>query len=429
MRRATVREDTRIGGSEPIYNRPSNASSGVPVDRRGAPMGYTSEEIEGMRNTRLFIGQTPRGYHGSVGHLAVPSELYHLRHGGKKAHSIVDEPTIKGGKLKKKPKKGSKIRGGDVTDIFDPLETKVLYYSKLEPNGYNPILAQQEDKHQHWQVGGNDYNQPYLEWINKHPWMVPFGEVAEEYVERYRSQIEGRKEDIRKQIEAVKEEERQRQKRLQDLQARLVAARGYSQTKSDDLWKQFNVAADKAKAFLNSLPPLKQQLVETQTTLGYKGSIDPSTKQYLDLFQKSQDIWNTWQKFEPPAEISRQIASSQSHGKDNAKKYNDLMKSLTSPIIIYLNEADQREWLRGYDEIQWQFNRWTHEVWRKSLDPDRWGEPNTPYNLGRIWASMYNRSWQPQVDWRSTGEQILDQFKENFNVFKDIGTTIAEIAA
>jgi hypothetical protein len=384
MRRATVREDTRIGGSEPIYNRPSNASSGVPVDRRGTPMGYASEEIEGMRNTGLFIGQTPRGYHGSVGHLAVPSELYYLRHGGKKAH----EPTIKGGKLKKNPKKGSKIRGGDITDI-DPIEMKVLYYSKLEPNGYNPKLGQQ-----HWQVGGNDYNQPYLQWIKKHPWMTPFGEVAEEYGQRLSQAIENREDQ------------------LQKLKGRLTSATG----KDADLWKQFNVAADKAKAFANSTPSI-QAVVETQTLPGYKGVIDPATKQYLDLYSQAEAIWDAWHSSDDPVAIKRQ-ADNLELSINNLKRHKG----------FYLDDADQREFLRGYDEIQQSFNRWTHEVWRKSLDPDQW-EADSPYNLGKIWASMYNRSWQPQIDYRSTGEMVWDQFKDNFNLFKDIGTTIAEVAA
>ena len=390
MRRATVREDTKIGDSKPIYNRPSNASSGVPADRLGTPMGYASEEIEGMRNTNLFIGQTPRGYHGSVGHLAVPSELYYLRHGGRKAHSIVDEPTIKGGKLKKKSKKASKIRGGAIISRNAIINTRPLYYSNFQPNGYNPELGGE-----HWKIGGNDYNQPYIQWIKKHPWMVPFGEVAQEYAKR----LGEAKETLEDQI--------------QDLRVSLTSA----PQKDSDLWNQFKVASGKAEAFLNSLPPLKQQLVQTQTTVGYKGSIDPSTKQYLDLYREAETIWNAWHSSDDPVALKKRISDLEL-----------VLHNFNMGNGIYLSDADQREWLRGYDDGQWQFNRWTHEVWRKSLDPDQW-EADTPYNLGRIWASMYNRSWQPQIDWRSDAEMVWDQFKDNFNLFKDIGTTIAEVAA
>jgi hypothetical protein len=361
MRRATVREDTRIGGSEPIYNRPSNASSGVPVDRRGAPMGYTSEEIEGMRNTGLFIGQTPRGYHGSVGHLAVPSELYYLRHGGKKAH----EPTIKGGKLKKNPKKGSKIRGGDLTPV------RGLLYSNLQPNGYNPSLGGQ-----HSQMGGNDYNKPYIQWIQKHPWMTTFGEVAEPY------------------REAAQEELQELQQRLQD---KLHNPKKYL----DDIAKQQKVILDKQKALL----PIVKKIPEWSDPT-YDGVVDPRVQQMRDLIKQENDLGND-------AEDIKQV---------------DRLKDRIKNNRFFLDSDSQVEYLKGYDEVQQSFNRWTHEVWRKSLDPDQW-EADSPYNLGKIWASMYNRSWQPQIDWRSTGEQIWDQFKDNFNLYKDIGTMIAEVAA
>ena len=112
-------------------------------------------------------------------------------------------------------------------------------------------------------------------------------------------------------------------------------------------------------------------------------------------------------------------------------KYNDLkldVDSYYTKIFDLKNELkltpeQQQEWLKGYDEVQLAYNKWTHEVWRDSLSPDQWPS-DSPYNLGKIWCAIYNRSWQAQQDWSSTWDKIVDVAKTGF----EIGKTIVEVA-
>ena len=82
MQKVYARQDTKIGDKHPIYNRPYDAWSGVSRDRMIVPAGWSGEEAESAQNLRMFQSLAPHGYHGSVAHVARPTELYYLQRGG-----------------------------------------------------------------------------------------------------------------------------------------------------------------------------------------------------------------------------------------------------------------------------------------------------------------------------------------------------------
>jgi len=82
MQKVYARQDTKIGDKHPIYNRPYDALSGVSRDRMIVPAGWSGEEAESAQNRRMFQSLAPHGYHGSVAHVARPTELYYLQRGG-----------------------------------------------------------------------------------------------------------------------------------------------------------------------------------------------------------------------------------------------------------------------------------------------------------------------------------------------------------
>jgi hypothetical protein len=88
--------------------------------------------------------------------------------------------------------------------------------------------------------------------------------------------------------------------------------------------------------------------------------------------------------------------------------YRDKVLTLT----IITDPAQQKEWIRGYDEIQALNNNWPHETWRDSTGPKRFLPIVDAYTMGRIWGVMYNRAWQYQYDWRSGWEVFVDDVKE-----------------
>ena len=250
-----------------------------------------------------------------------------------------------------------KIRGGTLEN-YSTGNLGFPNYSKLQPNGYNPPLGGE-----HWKKGGNDYNKPYIKWIEQHPWMYAFGDVADPYIEKAR--------EMHEQMFQYQE-------------------------KVDELTKKQKAISDKMevlKPIVRKIPPPMDESTP----------LDPRLQQYRDLISQINDV---------DLEL------------EDAKK--NLNDSKNYKSLLILDPASQKEWLRGYDEIQQSYNTWSHEVWRNSLSPSQW-EPDSPYNLGKIWAAMYNRSWQPQHDWRSTGEMIWDKFKEDIGTFAEIGKTIAEV--
>ena len=88
-----------------------------------------------------------------------------------------------------------------------------------------------------------------------------------------------------------------------------------------------------------------------------------------------------------------------------------------------LGPQEQQDWLKGYDFIQGQFNYWTHEVWRSSLDPDRYGTDDAEA-CGKFWGCCYNRSWQYVHDWTSTSEQIWDVAKNALQTGAEVALAV-----
>ena len=85
-----ARPDYKIGNTYPIYNRPSDALSGVPLDRQNIKnKSLSAEEVEGYKNTQLFRENTPNAYYGTKGFLIRPSELYYLMKGENKKSAIM----------------------------------------------------------------------------------------------------------------------------------------------------------------------------------------------------------------------------------------------------------------------------------------------------------------------------------------------------
>ena len=221
-------------------------------------------------------------------------------------------------------------------------------FSTLEPNGYNPNLGGA-----HWYRGNQPYNLPYAEWIDTHPWMVPFGVWGEQRGEHF------------KQVDAEK-------------LAHLV----------QDGSNQEKISAD----------------------------LKDKEKELYDLSSKLRTTSNSDEK----TKISNRIKALQIEIGSNEDKYRQLDALSGQPR---LGPQEQKDWLEGYDFIQTQFNYWTHEVWRESLNPERYGTDDAKA-CGKFWGCCYNRSWQPQRDWTSTGEQIWDVAKDSLQMGAEIAKLV-----
>lgn len=92
-------------------------------------------------------------------------------------------------------------------------------------------------------------------------------------------------------------------------------------------------------------------------------------------------------------------------------------RNKVSDVFVIQDPAQQQDFIRGYNEVQALYNNWTHETWRESTDPTRFLPIKGPYDMGRVWGAMYNRAWQPQIDWRSGFEKFVDKAKEGLDIF------------
>ena len=173
---------------------------------------------------------------------------------------------------------------------------------------------------------------------------------------------------------------------------------------ADDIFKQ-------QEAMIPKLKQLKEQIkIDAQRQQRFMTQMALNDKKINELGKTGGDFKNIQAA---NAQIQQQVNTINLRATMNEFfAFRDKVVTLT----IITDPAQQKEWIQGYDDMQWQFNRWTHEVWRSSLDPTQW-KADSIYNLGKIWAAMYNRSWQPQIDWRSGVEVFFSKLSEGIGIF------------